>query len=85
MIGALESAERAYRRSGILVMDGLGEGGASAARPPECPDVEPPARPDKTYPETPAPVPDRQPLRTTPEAPVLPDSHPEATPGEYPE
>ena len=34
---------------------------------------------------TPPPTPDRQPLRTSPEAPVLPDSHPETTPREYPE
>lgn len=55
------------------------------ARPPECPECEPPPEPAKTFPETPAPPPDRQPLRTAPETPVLPDSHPEESPREYPE
>ena len=71
--------------SGETVMDRFERDPASAARPPECPDCDPPAQPDKVYPEMPAPNPDRQPLRTSPEAPVLPDSHPEATPREYPE
>ena len=66
-------------------MDRFERDPASAARPPECPDCDPPAQPDKAYPETPAPNPDHQPLRTSPEAPVLPDSHPEATPREYPD
>lgn len=66
-------------------MDRLLRGRFSAARPPECPDCDPPAAPDKRFPETPARDPDHQPLRTAPEAPVLPDSHPETTPGEYPE
>jgi len=66
-------------------MDRFEQDRVSSARPPECPDCEPPAQPGKAYPETPAPNPDRQPLRTSPEAPVLPDCHPETTPGEYPE
>ncbi len=57
----------------------------NSAHPPECPDCEPPAQPDKRFPETPAPDPDRQPLRTSPETPVLPDIHPGPTPTEYPE
>ena len=56
-----------------------------AGRPSECPDCDPPARPAKTYPETPAPAPDNQPLRTPSETPVGPESHPGASPVEYPD
>jgi hypothetical protein len=66
-------------------MSGFENGIPAAARPPECPDCEPPAQPSKTYPETPAPPPDNQPLRTPSETPALPDSHPESIPVEYPD
>lgn len=80
-----EKGEGQTGLSGETVMDRFERDSPNAARPPECPECDPPAQPDKAYPETPAPNPDRQPLRTPPEAPMLPDSHPEATPGEYPE
>lgn len=66
-------------------MNELDENFFRAGRPSECPDCDPPAQPAKTYPETPAPAPDNQPLRTPSETPVVPDSHPQAIPLEYPE